>query len=119
VWTGKVPFEIKEMKSQPDGFELVFTTPVDKKSAADPASYAMNSYTYLYQSSYGSDEIQKQDLAITHAVVSEDGLSVRLKIKGLRELFVHELAVPGVRSLDGEPLLHPFAYYTLNRIPKP
>jgi hypothetical protein len=119
VWTGKVPFEIKEMKAQPDGFELVFTKPVDKKSAADPASYTMNSYTYLYQSSYGSDEIQKQDLEITMAIVADDGLSVRLQINGLRELFVHELAAVGVRSLDGEPLLHPFAYYTLNRIPKP
>jgi hypothetical protein len=117
VWTGRIPFEIKEMKARPEGFELVFTKPVDKKLAADPASYSMNSYTYLYQSSYGSDEIQKQDLVITKATVADDGLSVRLAMTGLRERFVHELAAAGVRSLDGEPLLHPFAYYTLNRIP--
>jgi hypothetical protein len=30
---------------------------------------------------------------------------------------VHELAAKGVRSADGLPLLHPDAYYTLNRIP--
>ena len=118
VWTGKVLFEIKEMRARPDGFELVFTKPVEKSSAADPASYEMNSYTYLYQSTYGSDEIQKQDLVITSATVSEDGLSVRLAINNLRELFVHELTALGVRGRDGKSLLHPHADYTLNRIPE-
>ncbi|HQX49033.1 MAG TPA: hypothetical protein PLR25_03965 [Planctomycetaceae bacterium] len=118
VWTGKVPFEIKEMRAQPDGFQLVFTKPVDPATASDPASYAMKSYTYLYQSSYGSDEIQNQDLAITGAIVSDDGLSVQLTVSNLRELFVHELAAPGVRSQENEALLHPYAYYTLNRIPR-
>ena len=117
VWTGKVPFEIKEMRAKPGGFELVFTRAVEKTSAADPASWEMNSYTYLYQSTYGSDEIQKQDLVITSATVSGDGLRVRLAINNLRELFVHELTALRVRSHDGEPLLHPHAYYTLNRIP--
>jgi len=42
---------------------------------------------------------------------------VRLFVTGLREYFVHELEASGVRSTDGEPLLHPRAYYTLNSIP--
>ena len=114
-----MPFEIQEMQARPDGFELVFTKPVDAESAADPASYAMNSYTYLYHSTYGSDEIQKRDLDIKSAEVSDDGLRVRLRVDGLRELFVHELSAPGVRDRDGQPLLHHHAYYTLNRIPQP
>ncbi|MCA9037040.1 MAG: hypothetical protein KDA91_18015 [Planctomycetaceae bacterium] len=118
VWTGRTPFEIKEMKALPTGFQLVFTTPVDRESAANVNSYSMNSYTYLYQSSYGSDEIQKQDLQITEARVSEDGLRVDLTIRGLRPLFVHELHAPGIRAASGQPLLHPHAYYTLNRVPK-
>lgn len=117
VWTGKMPFEIKEMRVQPTGFELVFTKPVERTSASDPASYMMSSYTFFYQSSYGSDEIQKQNPTVTSATVSDDGLSVRLTVNGLRELFVHELAAAGVRSSHDEPLLHPFACYTLNRIP--
>jgi len=117
AWTGKVPFEIKEMRAQPDGFELVFTKPVDRASASESLSWAMNSYTYLYQSTYGSDEIQKHDLPVASATVSDDGLRVRLKVGNLRGLFVHELVADGVRSHDGEPLLHPYAYYTLNRIP--
>jgi hypothetical protein len=78
----------------------------------------MSSHTYLYHSTYGSDEIQKQTLAIRKATVSEDGLRVRLQVDGLRELFVHELVATGIRSRAGEPLLHPHAWYTLNRIPK-
>lgn len=117
VWTGEVPFEIQEMRARPDGFELVFTKPVDRHSATDVSSYRMNSYTYLYHSTYGSDEIQKQDLPIADATVSEDGLRVSLVVGNLRRLYVHELALPGVRSENNEFLLHPHAYYTLNRIP--
>ncbi|WP_237607417.1 hypothetical protein [Roseimaritima sediminicola] len=117
VWTGKTPFEILEMQARPDGFELVFTRPVDPATAADPASYALRSFTYQYHSAYGSDEIDARPLAIQSAVVSPDGRRVRLRIEGLRELYVHELVAAGVRDGQGHPLLHTDAYYTLNRIP--
>ena len=38
-WTGKVPFEILEMKAKPDGFELVFTEEVDLQSVESVESY--------------------------------------------------------------------------------
>ena len=117
VWTGKTPFEIQEMRATKDGFELLFTLPVDPESATDPASYAMQSHTYLYHAAYGSDEIQKQNLSIRSATLSDDRRRVRLVIDGLRELFVHALEADGVRSADGQKLLHPDAYYTLNRKP--
>ena len=71
----------------------------------------------MYHATYGSDEIEKKTLTVNSARVLEDGCTVRLRIPGLRELFVHELHATGVRSSDGEPLLHPMACYTLNRIP--
>lgn len=117
VWTGKTPFEIQEMRARENGFELVFTEPVDPKTAADPKSYQMTSYTYRYHSTYGSDEILKQSPKIVAANLSADGMSVVLKVEGLRELFVHELWCRGVRNQDGHPLLHADAYYTLNRLP--
>lgn len=115
---GKVPFSIREMRAKPDGFELVFTEPADPATAADPASYRMESFTYLYSGAYGSDEIEKQQHPIESAAVSRDGLSVRLKVAGLRELYVHELRAEGLRSTLGEPLLFPDAYYTLNKLPR-
>lgn len=119
VWTGKTPFEIQEMRARSDGFEIVFTKPVDLQRASKPTSYEISSHTYLYHSSYGSDEIQKRMLPIRSVQVSDDLLRVRLQVDGLRELYVHELTAQGLQSFKGEPLLHPHAYYTLNRIPEP
>lgn len=117
-WNGKTEFAIKEMHAQSDGFTLVFTEPVDAATAGNPASYAMSSYTYLYSSAYGSDEIDGQTLKITSAEVSADKLSVRLKVDGLRALYVHELHADGVTTANGAKLAHANAFYTLNKIPK-
>ena len=78
----------------------------------------MRSYTYLFHSTYGSDEIQNCELPIRSATVSEDGLRVKLQVDDLREFFVHELVASGVRDTDNRSLLHSDAYYTLNRIPR-
>ena len=117
VYTGVLPFEIHEMRARPDGFELTFTKPVDSATASNPASYSMTSFTYERHADYGSPEINRQTLSISSAEVSEDGLAVRLTINGLRTGYVHELVLAGVRSTEGEALLHREAYYTLNVIP--
>ncbi|MDB6036654.1 MAG: hypothetical protein JWM99_495 [Verrucomicrobiales bacterium] len=118
VWQHKVPFEIHEMHAKPDGFELTFTEPVDAASAGNPESYQIETYTYIYQSSYGSPEVDKTIPVIKSVSVAADGLSARLVLDRLAEGHVHELHLPGVRSKTGEPLLHPAAYYTLNYIPE-
>jgi hypothetical protein len=117
VWTGETPFEILSMSAESDGFTLRFTKPIDPKTAAAPSSYEISSYTYSYHQDYGSPEIDPKDLKITQAIVSSDRKSVRLKVDGLREIYVHELKAVGVLSVDGDSLLHNDAYYTLNRIP--
>ena len=117
-WNGNTPFEIKEMRAKHDGFELVFTKPVNPETAGDTSAYQMNNYTYIYSSAYGSDELQKQDNPITSAVVSKDRMSVRLKVEGMRAMYVHELHIDGVTDQMGEHLIHPDAYYTLNKITK-
>ncbi len=117
-WTGKTPFEIREMQARPDGFHLVFTQPVDPTTAADPESYSLISYTYELHSDYGCDELDEQSLSITSLRVGDDSLTVDLTVSGLRECYVHELVAEGVRSAEGLPLLHPDAYYTLIRRPR-
>jgi glucose/arabinose dehydrogenase len=118
TWTGKVPFEVHEMRAKPDGFELTFTKPVNAKTAADLASYKMTTYTYIFQSSYGSPEVDHTTPKITRAIVASDRKSVRLVVDGLQRGHVHELHMPGVRSDGGYELLHNVGYYTLNYIPK-
>ena len=117
VWTGKRPFEIHEMRARPDGFELTFTEPVDPGTVTSLASYQIETYTYIYQSSYGSPEVDKTTPTLKSVIVAPDGLSARLIVDGLQEGHVHEMHFPGIRSAQGAPLLHPTAYYTLNYIP--
>jgi hypothetical protein len=116
-WTGKVPFEVHEMHAKPDGFELTFTHPVDPVSAANPASYSAREFTYIYQSKYGSPEVDDVIPKIEKIDVAPDGKAVRLKLDVLTKGHVHELHLDGVRSKEGKPVLHPVAYYTLNEIP--
>ena len=117
VWTGKTPFEIREMRAKNDGFELTFTRPVDSVAAGKPESYGLKTFTYIYRADYGSPEVDATTAKITKVEVAADGLSARLYVDGLQEGHVHDLTAPGVRSADGQSLLHPQAYYTLNYIP--
>lgn len=118
VWTGEIPFEIKEVRAQPDGFLLTFTQPVDRATAEKPESYSIAGFTYLYHKAYGSAPTNRMSCAVRKVVVASDGLSARLGAICLREGYVHEVKAAGVRAAgSGDPLLHATAYYTLNRFP--
>ncbi len=118
-WDGKTDFEIHTMSARPDGFELTFTKPVDPDAAADPGRYAMRAWTYLYQSKYGSPEVDDSRPTVTAARVSDDGRTVRLVVDGLVRGHVHQLDLREVPSAGGEKLAHASAWYTLNEIPHP
>lgn len=116
-WTGEIPFEVQEMRATPQGFELLFTQPVNPETAEDVESYRLSTYTYIFQASYGSPEVDHTQPTITQATVSEDHRRVTLEIDGLQRGHVHELHLPGLRNPQGHPLIHTQAYYTLNHIP--
>ncbi len=117
TWTGQTPFEMQTITAEPDGFTVHFTEPADPATAGDPASYAMDTFTYIYQAEYGSPEVDKTTAQITAAALSEDRKSVRLKIDGLVRGHVHHLEAKGVKSVSGQTLWHPEGWYTLNEIP--
>jgi hypothetical protein len=116
-WSGRTPFEIQEMRARPDGFELLFTEPVDAESAAKIETWKFNTWCYIFQSSYGSPEVDHKQPTVTAAVVSPDRRSVRLTLNELSRGHIHELRVDGLKSASATPLLHPTAYYTLHYIP--
>lgn len=115
-WTGRAPFEIERMEVQPDGFRLTFTKPVDARSASAADGYSLTSYTYLYHQKYGSAEVDSRPVPVTRVEVGEGGSSVRLWCEGMRPGYVHELKIHGLKSLEGEGLRNPEAFYTLNRL---
>jgi len=114
-WSGRTPFEVREMRAVPDGFELEFTAPVDETLAAAPATWRMASYTYELHEEYGSPKMDEQPLAPVPSVV--DPTHVRLAVDGLRAGYVHEVHYEALRDAAGGLPLHDRAYYTLVEIP--
>ena len=101
VWTGKTPFEPHHVSARPDGFEMFFTAPVDRAAAGNPASWGVTSFTYKYHHIYGSPVINQGTHAVRAAVVSKDGRSVRIAVDSLRQGYVHEIRMSGVRAAEG------------------
>ncbi len=118
VWNGKVPFEMLTCTATPDGFEITFTHEIDKKSAANANAYLASSFVYKHHAVYGSPPVERKDLTIKGVKIAEDGKSIRLIVDGLRNYYVHELNLEGIRSAEQSwSLVHPTVYYTLNAIP--
>ncbi len=119
VWNGKIPFEMRAVRAMPDGFEIEFTKPADRKYAEDLASYNVESYIYKYHSVYGSPPVNQKKLNIKGVKLSEDGLKARIVVEGLRPYYVHTITLDGLRDAENSfSLVHPTAYYTLNVIPE-
>ncbi len=117
-WTGVTPFEIERISATPDGFRVNFTKPADPTTAANPDSYALSTFTHVYQQGYGSPEVDQTTPRVTRTVVSDDGKQVELTVEGRVQGHVHCFDLAGIRSAEGGKLVHQQAYYTLNEIPK-
>ena len=117
-WTGKIPFEIKEINIQKDGFVIHFTKKVNSENASDPTNYSMSTYTHNYSAGYGSPEVDHTTPKILDAQVSDDGSSVRLVIEGIKEGHIHDFDLSKIKNSLNEHLVHSKAYYTVNEIPR-
>lgn len=117
-WTGVTPFEIKTITATVDGFKITFTKPVDPKIAGLATNYQLATFTHIYRQGYGSPEVDQTTPVTTQAVVSEDRMTVDLKIDNRVQGHVHDFRLPAIRSSTGEKLVHADAYYTLNEIPQ-
>ena len=117
-WNSFMPFEMKTVKAMPDGFEIEFTKPIDKKKAANLSSYLVESFNYKYTPVYGSPPVNLKKCPVKGVKVSEDGLTVRIIVGDLRQYYIHKISLDGIRDQDSSySLVHPTAYYTLNNIP--
>jgi cytochrome c551/c552 len=118
VWNGRIPFEMRTVHAKPDGFEIVFTKPVNKKSASDIASYSVESFIYKYHPVYGSPPVNNKKHKVKGVKVSDDGLTVRIIVDSLRQYYIHAITLEGLRENENSySLVHPAVFYTLNNIP--
>jgi cytochrome c551/c552 len=119
VWNNRVPFEMRAIRAMPDGFEIEFTRPAEKRYAEDIASYSVESFTYKYQAVYGSPMVNTLKHKIRGVKVSPDGMRARIIVDGLRKNYIHTITLEGIRDKEtAYSLVHPTAYYTLNNIPE-
>jgi cytochrome c551/c552 len=119
TWTGRVPFEMKTVKAKPDGFEIEFTKAVDRESAEDLDSYVGKSYIFKYHAAYGSPQTNIEEIKLKGVKVSDDGMKVRVVTDKLRQYYLHEMTLPGVKEAGSDNItLHPTFFYTLNEIPE-
>ncbi|PQO25469.1 hypothetical protein C5Y96_24315 [Blastopirellula marina] len=116
-WTGTTPFDLLDVKANPDGFTVTFTKPIDPESAKKTDAIYIDTYTYIYQSSYGSPEVEHAKPAIKNVEVAADNMSVKITLDELKEGHIHEIHFPGIREKSGDSLWHDVLYYTLNQIP--
>lgn len=118
VWNKNIPFEIQRINAKSDGFEIHFTKPVALATLTDALSYQIASFDYRYHQKYGSDVMDQKTCEIIAMLPAKDQKSVRLVVKGLREGYIHEMKMEGLLAQeDAIPLLHDFAYYSLNSLP--
>jgi cytochrome c551/c552 len=119
VWNNRLPFEMRTVKAMPDGFEIEFTKPVDKKYAEDISSYSVESFTYKYHAVYGSPPVNNLKHTIKGVKVSSDGMRARIIVNNLRQHYIHTITLDGIRDKENSfSLVHPTVYYTLNNIPE-
>ena len=115
-WTGRTPMEIDAVKLTKSGLDITFTKPVDPATATEPATYALEHFYYHYSRSFVSPPVDVTPVAVQTAPVSSDRLTVSLKLQALTPHRVYAIRIKGVKAADGEALLHPETYYTLNRL---
>ncbi len=122
AYDGKEPFEIHHIALTSDGFDLAFTKPVDVKSlepqsvGAKPVS--VSSFTYIYKGDYGCPEIDTRFETVSKPKLSKDGKTVSVTVGSLRKGRIYEIRLDGIATTDGEKVVHPEAYYTLNEVVK-
>jgi hypothetical protein len=117
AYEGKEPFEIHHVALTKDGFDLVFTKPIDPKSIrTKPVS--VSSFTYIYYSNYGCPEIDTRYESVGKPRLSKDGMTLSVSVGGRKKGRIYEIHLDGVAATDGGKVLHPEAYYTINEMVK-
>lgn len=124
AFNGTVPFEMKRVQLLKDGFEIEFTKPLAAgdptggNSSAKVPTAVVDQFHYHYWATYGSPEIDRKSHKVTSFQISTDRRRVTLKVEGMIKDRICEIKFRNVTSVDGEPLVHPDVWYTLNEFPE-
>lgn len=118
------PFDIREMKITPTGFEFTFTRPVDRKKAMVTEHYQIKHYRYPYQKKPFNEPIDfsnqedVQEVVPRQIEVSADGMRVKVVLPAMKKGYVYEFKLENAYTPDGEALINNLICYTANQIPQ-
>lgn len=115
-FTGKPPMDIYKMHLAKDGFELVFTQPVNDSLARDTSRYHFRHYYYDYHLKYGSDQYDVQSVPVDQIEISPDRKVVHLKLPLIKAGYIYELTLSGLLSDRGTPVENKLICYTVNKL---
>ena len=113
-----VPAEILRVNLLKDGFRVTFTRPLDRATATNTDHYSTRHFELAWQAAYGTAPSHSTTVKPTSALLSEDDLSVHLKLPELLPEKLYEFRIDGLRTRTGNASTHPLAFYTLNRLLK-
>lgn len=111
TWQGVMPFDVKMISLQKEGFDLKFTLPL---GSFDPQDYEIRSFRYQAKWSYGGPMLDERPERATAEKAGEDAVFIR--VENLEPKRVYQITLKNVTSQGGEPLANEVFYYTLNSL---
>lgn len=105
-FTGKIPFDIRQVHLQADGFELEFTKPISRSdSLFSDSAWRVHRYRYHYHEKYGSPQVDVREIPLKQPRLSSDGRQIKLPMDDLEAGFVYEFTLDGIISKDRQDTL--------------
>src|SRR5262249_30118354 len=116
VWDGKPAVDVQSIQLRDHGFLLRFTVPMNRAAAVTTEKYRVRRFRYLYHEKYGSPRIDQVPVAISKISLSDDGRDAELTLAEMEPGFVYEFQMEDLAAADGQLLVNPTGFYTLNRL---
>ena len=89
--TGRPAHVVTDMHAKKIGIDLVFSDPLDARTAADVANFKVTTWSLLRSEKYGSARLNVKELKIAGASLGEDRMKLRLLLPEIEP--VHQMEI--------------------------
>lgn len=107
-------FDMRAVRHLADGVEIVFTEPVDPATIA-AGNFTVSQWHYTRKEEYGQGKSPAEPRTVSATELSSDGLSVHLKIAGLKDDNVTYIKLGAVKAAGGASVWNNESWFTLNK----
>ncbi|RUL87860.1 hypothetical protein [Tautonia sociabilis] len=100
--TGRPVFAVVGLHARPGGLDLSFSDPLDPESVSDPSRFSASVWSLRRTARYGSEHVDEHPLAVTSALLDDDGRTIHLTIPELAPTQGLELRF-SIAGAQGDP----------------